>query len=98
MSEVMSLLSGGWSWILGGLALIAGLVGSYFGGKKIGKTQEKARGDVAAAELQTQQAEAIAKKQADNIKVAKHVETSNATISDAAARDKLHRSKYNVDD
>lgn len=98
MSEVMSLLSGGWSWVLGGLAVIVGLAGSYFGGKKIGKTQEKARGEVAAAQLQTQQAEAIAKKQADNIKVAKHVETSNATLSDAAARDKLRRSKYNVDD
>ncbi|UQY45898.1 hypothetical protein M1E08_11195 [Erwinia sp. PK3-005] len=98
MSEVMSLLSGGWSWILGGLAVVVGLAGSYFGGKKIGKTQEKARGEVAAAQLQTQQAEAIAKKQADNIKVAKHVETSNATLSDAAARDKLRRSKYNVDD
>ncbi|YCH32387.1 hypothetical protein M1D48_10385 [Erwinia sp. D4-22] len=94
----MSLLSGGWSWILGGLAVVVGLAGSYFGGKKIGKTQEKARGEVAAAQLQTQQAEAIAKKQADNIKVAKHVETSNATLSDAAARDKLRRSKYNVDD
>ncbi|MDR7342282.1 hypothetical protein J2X14_000670 [Pantoea alhagi] len=98
MSEVMSLLSGGWSWVLGGLAVVVGLAGSYFGGKKIGKTQEKARGDVAAAQLQTQQAEAIAKKQADNIKVAKHVETSNATVSDAAARDKLRQSKYNVDD
>lgn len=98
MSEVMSLLSGGWSWILGGLAVVVGLAGSYFGGKKIGKTQEKARGEVVAAQLQTQQAEAIAKKQADNIKVAKHVETSNATLSDAAARDKLRRSKYNVDD
>ena len=98
MSEIMSLLSGGWSWVLGALAVVVGLAGSYFGGKKIGKTQEKARGEVAAAQLQTQQAEAIAKKQADNIKVANNVETSNATLSDAAARDKLRRSKYNVDD
>ena len=98
MSEIMSLLSGGWSWILGGLALIVGLAGSYFGGKKIGKTQEKARADVAAAQQQTRQAEAIAQKQAENIKVAKHVETSNATLSDAAARDKLRQSKYHLDD
>ncbi|GLR09475.1 hypothetical protein COO59_04635 [Mixta theicola] len=98
MSEIISLLSGGWSWVLGGLAIIIGFVGSYFGGKKIGKTQEKARADVAAAQLQTQQAEASTQKQADNIKVAKHVETSNVALSDAAARDKLRQSKYNLDD
>lgn len=34
MNEIMSLLSGGWSWVLGGLAIIVGLAGSYFGGKK----------------------------------------------------------------
>jgi len=98
MSEIMSLLSGGWSWVLGGLAVIAGLVGSYFGGKKIGKTEEKARGEVAAAELQTRQAEAITQKQAENIKVAKNVETSNANLSDAAARERLRQSKYNAND
>ncbi|QHM70858.1 hypothetical protein [Mixta intestinalis] len=98
MSEVMSLLSGGWSWVLGGLAVIVGLAGSYFGGKKIGKTQERAKAEVAAAQLQTRQAEVVAHKQAENIKVAKNVETSNANLSDAAARDKLRQSKYNVND
>ncbi|WP_313752501.1 hypothetical protein [Mixta calida] len=98
MNEIMSLLSGGWSWVLGGLAIIVGLAGSYFGGKQIGKTQEKARADVAAAQQQTRQAEAITRKQADNIKVAKNVETSNANLNDAAARDKLRQSKYNLDD
>ena len=98
MNEIMSLLSGGWSWVLGGLAIIVGLAGSYFGGKKIGKTQETAREDDEAAQQQTRPAEAITRKQADNIKVAKNVETSNANLNDAAARDKLRQSKYNLDD
>jgi len=39
MTLIASLLSGWWTEILAGLAVLAALVSAYVGGKKIGTTQ-----------------------------------------------------------
>jgi len=94
MTLLTTLFSGAWQYILGALALAA----IYFGGKKIGKTEEKAKADVAAAEKDVAQVEAVAQTQAENIKVAKNVQQQNTSLSESAARDKLRQSKYNSPD
>ncbi|MBS0967706.1 hypothetical protein JK232_02255 [Nissabacter archeti] len=93
-----ALLSGWWSEILTGLAVVVALVASYFGGKKIGTTQTQAKADVTAAKVESAQVSAVAEKQKENAQVAKDAQTNNAALSDAASRNKLHSSRYNTDD
>lgn len=98
MSEIFSLAGGWWNYILAGMALVAAFIASYFSGKKVGTVQTQAKADVAAAEKDKAQVEAVAKKQSDNSEIAKNVQSINSGISDSAARDKLQRSKYNSAD
>lgn len=98
MSAITTLLSGGCTWIAGIGVLIAGLLASYFGGKKIGTTQTQAKADVQAAQKEQQQTQATAKAESDNIKVAKSVQQENASVSDDTARERMRQSKYHTDD
>lgn len=95
MNEILSLASGGWNYILAGLALVAAIVASYFGGKKIGTTQTQAKADVTAAKVESAQVSAVAEKQKENTQVVKDVQQSNSALSDDAARSKLQHSRYN---
>lgn len=98
MTTILSLLSGGWKWLaaVGGIA--AAIAASYFGGKKVGNVQTQAKADVKAAEVQSEQVATVAKQQADNTVKANEIKQSNASLSDAAARDKLRKSQFNSDD
>lgn len=95
MDLIASFFSGATGWaaalIAGALALIA----SYFSGRKIGKTQEKAKADVAAAKVESQQIAAASEKQQQATKAAKDVSIENQSVSDDAARERLQQSKYN---
>ena len=98
MTTLTELLSGWWTEILAGLAVIAALASAYFGGKKIGTTQTQAKADVQAAKVESQQVAAVAAKQKENTEAAKNVTQSNAALSDDAARNKLRQSQFNSDD
>ncbi|MFV5078301.1 hypothetical protein ACJ42O_017080 [Klebsiella pneumoniae] len=98
MTEILSLLSGGWAYIAAGAAVVIALVASWFTGKKVGSTQTQAKADVAAAQEVTKQAEAVTQQQADIVKVVKNVEQDNQSVSDRAARDRMQQSKYHTDD
>lgn len=98
MTFISSLLTGGWNWIAAIAAVIAALVSSYFGGKKIGSTQTQAKADVAAAKTETEEVAAVAKQQADNTEKANSVKQKNAALDDAAARNKLRDSQFNSSD
>lgn len=94
MTLLTTLLGGGWHWIAALAAVIAALAASYFGGKKIGKVQQKARSDVDHAQQQASRVEAVAQQQQRNREEANRVATDNHNLDDAAARDKLQQSKY----
>ncbi|MDI9276184.1 hypothetical protein QMZ65_03060 [Pantoea sp. EABMAA-21] len=94
----MSLIANWWNYILAALAVVAALLTSYFGGKRVGTVQTQAKADVASAEKDKSQVEAVAKKQSENTEIAKNVQSINSSISDSAARDKLQQSKYNSAD
>ena len=98
MTTITALLSGWWTEILAGLAVIAALVSAYFGGKKIGTTETQAKADVTAVKVESAQISAVAEKQKENSEAAKNVTQSNAALSDAASRSKLQSSKYNSAD
>lgn len=98
MTEILSLFSGGWSWVVGIAVAAMAFVLSYFGGKKVGTVQTQAKADVAAAQKEQQQVQATAKIESENIKVVKSVQQENASVSDTAARSKLQQSKYNSAD
>ncbi len=98
MSTILSLFSGGWSWLAGIAAVVAALVASYFGGKKIGTTQTQAKADVKAAQVETEQVAAVAKQQSENTKKANNVKQTNAALSDSDQRLKLRNSRFNSDD
>ena len=95
MTLLTTLLGGSWHWIAALAAVIAALGASYFGGKKIGKVQQKARSDVDNAQQQASRVEAVAQQQQHNREEANRVATDNHNLDDAAARDKLQQSKYN---
>ncbi|WP_313677127.1 hypothetical protein [Pantoea vagans] len=84
-----------WNYILAVFAVIAAGYAAYKGGKKVGAVQTQAKADVAAAEKDKNQAEAVAKKQSENLEVAKNVQSVNSSLSDDDARSRLQRSKYN---
>lgn len=95
MTFLTTLLGGSWHWLAALAGVIAALVASYFGGKKIGKVQQKSKSDVESAEKTAAQAVAVNQQQQQLREEAKRVETSNLNLDDAAARDKLQHSKYN---
>lgn len=95
---MMTILSGWGAEILAGLAVVAALIATYFGGKKVAKTEEKAKADVAEAIRVQNQAEAKSDVESHNIQTAKEVQQDNASLSDDAARRKLRESKYNSPD
>lgn len=98
MTAVISLLAGSWHWLAALAAVIAALVASYLGGKKIGAVQTQAKADVKAAQVESNQVAAVAKQQSQNVEKANSVKQNNAALSDGDARDKLRRSTFNSDD
>ena len=85
--------------IIGGVvALIAAIIATYLGGKKVGKTETQAKADVAEAERIKRQAETKSDIESNHIKVAKDVQQENASLDDPTARDRLRNSKYHTDD
>lgn len=95
MTLMTSLLGGGWHWLAALAGVIAALGASYFGGKKVGKVQQKARSDVESAQQEVSRVTAVAQQQQHNREEANRVATDNNSLDDAAARDKLQQSKYN---
>ncbi|MET3815352.1 hypothetical protein [Pantoea sp. UYEF8] len=98
MTTLVNLFAGGWNYIIAFLALIAAAATAYFSGKSKGKTEEKAKADVTAAKVESQQVSDVAKVQAINTEKANSVKENNSSLSDDAARDKLRRSEFNSDD
>ena len=94
MSFLLSQLAGSWHWLAAIGGVIAALIASYAGGKKIGKVQQQAKADVAHAEKTAAQAVEINQQQQQLREEAKRVETRNGNLDYAAARDKLQQSKY----
>jgi len=95
MTTITALLSGWWTEILAGLAVLAALASAYFGGKKIGTTQTQAKADVTAAKVESAQVAAVAEKQKQNVEITKDVQANNSALSDDAARAKLRQSSFN---
>ncbi|WP_286870856.1 hypothetical protein [Pantoea sp. UBA5035] len=98
MTTLVHLFSGGWNYVFAFFALIAAGVAAYFGGKSKGQTEEKAKADVEAAKVESQQVNDVAKVQAINTEKANSVKETNASLSDDAARYKLRKSQFNSDD
>ena len=95
MSTLFSLLGGSWNVLAGIGVAVAAVIVSWFGGKRTGKVQEKARSEVKAAKLETAQISAVAEKQAKNSEEAKNVQATNAALTDDDARNKLRQSGFN---
>ncbi|WP_313374907.1 hypothetical protein [Pantoea sp. CTOTU50773] len=95
MTLITSLLGGSWHWLAALAGIVAALVASYFGGRKIGKVQQQAKSEVDSANKAGVQAVAVNQQQQQLREEAKRVEASNLNLDDAAARDKLQHSKYN---
>ncbi|WP_058961538.1 hypothetical protein [Type-E symbiont of Plautia stali] len=95
MTLITSLLGGSWHWLAALAGIVAALVVSYFGGRKIGKVQQQAKSEVDSANKAAVQAVAVNQQQQQLREEAKRVEASNLNLDDAAARDKLQHSKYN---
>lgn len=95
---ITSILSGGWGWLAAIGAALAALVATYFGGKKIGKTQTQAKADVQAAKVESENVAAVAKRQSDNQEKANDVKQSNAVLTDAASRERMRNSQFNSKD
>ncbi|MDI9277552.1 hypothetical protein QMZ65_10055 [Pantoea sp. EABMAA-21] len=95
MTLITSLLGGSWHWLAALAGIVAALVASYFGGRKIGKVQQQAKSEVDSANKAAVQAVAVNQQQQQLREETKRVEASNLNLDDAAARDKLQHSKYN---
>ncbi|WP_414147364.1 hypothetical protein ACMGGR_16570 [Erwinia sp. BNK-24-b] len=95
MTFINTLIGGGWHWLAALGALVVAVGASYFGGKKIGKVQQKAKSDTESAQKEVAQAAAVAQQQQQNQQEAKRVVQINSNLDDAAARDKLQQSKHN---
>ncbi|MFB6326817.1 hypothetical protein HA42_16085 [Pantoea deleyi] len=94
MTLITSLLGGGWHWLAALAAVVAALGATYFGGKKVGKVQQKARSDVDNARQEASRITAVAQQQQQHREEANRVATDNNSLDDAAARDKLQQSKF----
>lgn len=90
-----SLFASNWHWLAAIGVLIAVVVASYAGGKKIGKVQQQARSEVDSARQEAIRTANVTHQQQRNSEEAKRVATDNLNLDDAAARDKLQQSKYN---
>ncbi|THB84534.1 hypothetical protein E1N66_09820 [Pantoea allii] len=95
MTLITTLLGGSWHWLAALAGVLAALCASYFGGKKIGKVQQKARSDVDNAQQEASRVSAVAQQQQQNREEANRVAIDNHSLDDTAARDKLQQSKYN---
>lgn len=95
MDMISGLFSNFGGLIAAAVAIIAAVIGSFAFGKSKGKTQEKAKADVAASEVESQKVAAAAKKQAESSRAASDVKNENQSITDADARERLHQSPYN---
>ncbi|WP_147198530.1 hypothetical protein AAGQ96_12710 [Pantoea sp. MBD-2R] len=95
MNTLLNLFGGSWHIVAGIGVAVAAVAASWFGGKKTGKVQERARSDVKAAKLESAQISAVAEKQAKNIEEAKNVQTTNNALTDDDARNKLRQSGFN---
>ncbi|MEM6051201.1 hypothetical protein AAH450_11585 [Erwinia sp. P7711] len=95
MSTFFALFSGSWHILAGIGVVLMALIVSWFGGKKIGKVQQKARSDVAAAQEESDRIAIVANKQIQDIKAVKNVHESNNMLNDDDARNKLRDSSYN---
>lgn len=95
MTSFLALFNGSWHILAGIGVVIAAVVASWFGGKKTGKVQEKAKADVQAAKVESAQISAVAEKQAKNSEEAKNVQAANNALNDDDARRKLRESQYN---
>lgn len=95
MTLITSLLGSSWHWLAALAGIVAALIASYFGGRKIGKVQQQAKSEVESANKAAVQAVAVNQQQQQLREEAKRVEASNLNLDDAAARDKLQHSKYN---
>ncbi|MEM6161038.1 hypothetical protein AAH446_10885 [Erwinia sp. P6884] len=94
MNTLLALFSGSWQLLAGIGVVIAAVVASWFGGKKIGKVQEKSRSDVDAARNEAARVSAVADKRDENIKEAKNVQAINHSLNDDDARNKLRGSSH----
>ncbi|WP_034915641.1 hypothetical protein [Erwinia sp. 9145] len=97
MSLLLSLFSGSWHLLAGIGVVIMALAASWFGGKKTGRVEEKARAEVSETKNELSRISAVAKKQAENSEEAKNVQANNNALSDDAARNKLRESSWNSD-
>lgn len=93
MELITSLFSGGWGWLAGLFAVVAGLAASYFGGKKIGAVQTQAKADIKAAEQKVENVKASSDAQLKVTKEASNVQDTVSRISDNDV-DKQLRSKW----
>ena len=59
MTLITSLLGGSWHWLAALAGIVAALVASYFGGRKIGKVQQQAKSEVESANKAAVQAVAV---------------------------------------
>jgi uncharacterized protein (UPF0333 family) len=98
MSGLFSSLSGSWHGLLTVAAVVAAFIAAWFGGKQVGKSQQRASEQVAEAQKSASQVAVVARKQANNIQEAKDVQTTNAVLNDADARHKLQQSPFNTRD
>ncbi|MEI2264023.1 hypothetical protein [Erwinia sp. CGal63] len=95
MTAFLSLFNGSWHLLAGIGVVIAAIVASWFGGKKTGKVQQKAKADVQAAKVESAQISAVAEKQAKNSEEARNVQAVNNALNDDDARRKLRESQFN---
>lgn len=98
MTEILSLLSGGWSYVIAACAALVAVGAAWFTGKKIGSTETQAKADVSTAQEQTKQAQQVTQKQTEIVKVVKDVEQKANSDTDSAARSRMQQSKYHSED
>ncbi|WP_421507237.1 hypothetical protein [Erwinia rhapontici] len=98
MSALLSLLISSWHGLLAIVAVVGAFFAVWLGGKQVGKSQQRAKAQVAEAQKSAAQIAVVAKKQADNSEEAKRVQTANAVLDDTDARRKLQQSQFNSDD
>lgn len=73
MTLITSLLGGSWHWLAALAGIVAALVASYFGGRKIGKVQQQAKSEVDSANKAAVQAVAVNQQQQQLREEAKRV-------------------------
>lgn len=96
MSTLLGMLGISWHWLAALLAIAVALITSWFGGKKIGKTEGQAQEQVKAQQEKTAQVIASARDQAKKSEVLKNAQNDNAGADDAAARNKLRDTSWNT--